>query len=85
MKDKKHVGKLEVLGKFVGHLAMGVAMFAALLFFGSGLTMLVHWAAPFVGDASFIADMMLVEKFIHYADMLLIVWWSIFSTYEAIK
>ena len=45
--------KLKILGEFVGHLAIGAAMFVALLLFGGGLNMLVHWFGPIVGDDSF--------------------------------
>jgi hypothetical protein len=36
--------KLAVLGEYVGHLVVGAAMFAALLFFGVALHLLADWA-----------------------------------------
>ncbi len=77
--------KLTILGEFVGHLAIGAGMFAALIFFGGTLNMLVHWTAPIVGDESFTDLMKLIEKVILYADIAFIVWWAIYSTYKAIK
>jgi len=77
--------KLKILGEYVGHLAVGAAMFAALLLFGGALNLLVHWAGPAIGDDSFSALMQQVEKVILYADIAFIVWWAIFSTYKAIK
>ena len=77
--------KLKILGEFVGHLAIGAAMFVALLLFGGGLNMLVHWFGPIVGDDSFSDLMKIVEKVILYADIAFVVWWAIYSTYRAIK
>jgi len=79
MKDK-----LWVLGEYLGHLAIGAAMFAALLAFGGGLSMLVHWAAPVIGDDHFVGLVKWVERIILYADVAFILWWAIFSTYNAI-
>ena len=79
---RKH---LKTLGEYVGHLMIGAAMFAALLFFGGTLNVLVHWAGPLVGHDSFADLMKLVEKVILYADIAFIVWWAVFSTYKAIK
>ncbi len=44
---------LKILGEYVGHLAIGAAMFAALLMFGGALNLLVHWLGPLIGDESF--------------------------------
>lgn len=76
---------LKTLGEYVGHLAVGAAMFAALLVFGGALNRLVHWFGPAIGDESFSELMKIVEKVILYADIVFIVWWAIFSTYKAIK
>lgn len=76
---------LHTLGKFVGHLGLGAAMFGALLLFGGALNLLVQWFAPIVGDEDFLALMKWVEKFILYGDVTFIGWWAIFSTYKAIK
>ena len=76
---------LQILGEYLGHLAIGAVMFAALLLFGGGLNMLVHWAGHFIGDDSFADLMKIVEKVILYADIAFIVWWAIYSTYKAIK
>ncbi len=43
--------KLKILGEFVGHLAIGAAMFVALLLFGGGLNMLVHWFGPIIAPS----------------------------------
>lgn len=77
--------KLWVLGEYLGHLVIGTVMFVALLLFGGGLSMLVHWAMPIIGDDSFSGLMKVVEKIILYADIAFIVWWAIYSTYRAIK
>lgn len=77
--------KLWVLGNYVGHLLIGGAMFAALLFFGGALNKLVQWAGPIIGDPSFSDLMKIVEKVILYSDVVFIVWWTIYSTYKAIK
>ncbi len=77
--------KLMILGEYVGHLAMGTVMFAALMLFGGAINLLVHWAGPIVNDAYFIQLMMLVEKTILYADVVFVVWWAIYSTYKAIR
>ena len=76
---------LKTLGEYVGHLAVGAAMFAALLLFGGALNRLVRWLGPIIGDESFADLMLIVEKVILYADIAFIVWWAIFSTYKAIK
>lgn len=77
--------KLAIFGEYVGHLAIGAAMFAALLLFGGSLNKLVHWATPVIGDDSFSDLMKVVEKVILYADIAFIIWWAIYSTYKAIK
>lgn len=76
---------LKILGEYIGHLAVGAAMFAALLLFGGVINILVHWAGPIIGDASFADLMKWVEKVILYADIAFISWWAVFSTYKAIK
>lgn len=77
--------KLKVLGEYLGHLAMGAMMFAALLFFGGALNLLVQAASPVVKDAFFTLLMSWVEKTILYADIVFVVWWSVYSTYKAIR
>lgn len=77
--------KLWVLGEYLGHLAIGAVMFAALLLFGGALNLLVQWMAPIIGDESFTVLMKAVEKVILYADIAFIVWWAIYSTYKAIR
>ena len=74
-----------ILGKFIGHLLMGGAMFAALLIFGGALNMLVQWAGPIIGDDSFVYLMKLVERCILYLDIIFIIWWAVYSTFYAIK
>ena len=74
-----------MLGEYLAHLLLGVAMAAALLFFGGALNMLIHWAGPIIGDESFLDLMKLVDKLILYADIAFIVWWAFYSTYKAIK
>jgi ABC-type uncharacterized transport system permease subunit len=76
---------LKILGEFVGHLAIGAAMFSALLLFGGAVSVMVHWATPMIHDEAFVGAMMLVDKVILYADVVFIVWWAVFSTYKAIK
>jgi hypothetical protein len=77
--------KFWVLGEYLGHLFIGAVMFVALLAFGGALNMLVHWAAPIIGDPSFSELMMLVKKTILYIDILFIVWCALTSTFKAIK
>ena len=77
--------KLAVLGEYVGHLAIGALMFLALLLFGGTLTFIVDKAGPFIGDDSFSTLIKGVERFILYADIAFIVWWAVYSTYQAIK
>lgn len=49
----RYMKHLKTLGEYVGHLAIGAAMFAALLLFGGTLNRLVHWFGPVIGDESF--------------------------------
>lgn len=77
--------KLAVLGEYIGHLAIGAAMFTALLLFGGLLTLLVDWVGPIIGDDSFSSLIKHVERFILYADIVFILWWAVYSTYLAIK
>ncbi len=77
--------KLKVLGEYLGHLAMGAAMFAGLLLFGGALNLLVQATEPIVNDVFFTQLMSWVEKIILYADIAFVVWWSVFSTYKAIR
>jgi hypothetical protein len=48
--------QLRVLGKYVGHLIVGAAMFAALLSFGIATNILVQWSEPLVNDSTFGVD-----------------------------
>ena len=82
MQVKKNI---KILGEFIGHLVIGAAMFVALLVFGGGLNALVRWVGPLVGDESFAELMKLVEQLIIYSDIAFLLWWTIFSTYKAIK
>jgi len=77
--------KVWALGEYLSHLIVGALMFVALLAFGGALNMLVHWAAPIVGDPSFEMVMITAEKVLLYADAFLLIWWTGFSTYRAIK
>jgi len=82
MKIRKN---MYALGEYVGHLIIGVLMFSALMLFGGLLNLLVHSSAPYIGDDQFLQLMKLVERIILYGDVVFIVWWSVFSTYKAIK
>jgi hypothetical protein len=53
---------LAVLGEYVGHLAVGAAMFAALLFFGVALHLLADWAETLLADRAFLQLMRFVEE-----------------------
>lgn len=77
--------KFRILGEYIGHLAIGSAMFLALLVFGGTLNLAIHWIGPVIADDSFTDLMKLVEKVILYADIAFIVWWAIYSTYLAIR
>lgn len=80
----KKKSKLQTLGKFVGHLAMGTVMFLSLLVFTGILHMATLWATPFV-DPGFLATMKLLEVVAYTADIVFVAWWAIFSTYKALK
>ena len=75
----------KVLGEYIGHLAVGAAMFTALLVFSGLVKLAVHWIGNFVGDPQFAAVMTLVERVMLYSDVVFLVWWTVFSTYKAIK
>jgi hypothetical protein len=75
---------LRVLGEYVGHLVVGAGLFAALLSFGIGLKLLVQWAEPLLGHSPFAQLMTIVEEVILYSDIVFVIWWTIFSTYNAI-
>lgn len=74
-----------ILGEYVAHLVVGAAMFTALLVFGGMVNLAVHWAGPIINDAAFIDLMTMVEKVILYSDVVLLLWWTLFSTFKAIK
>jgi len=76
---------LRILGEFIGHLAVGSAMFVALMLFGGLINFVVHWAEPLLNDVYFVDLMIMAERIILYADVLFITWWAIYSTYRAIK
>ena len=77
--------KLRILGEFIAHLLLGSAMFACLLIFGGGVSILDRWAAPIIKDETFSFLMKLVEDCILYADMAFVVWVAVYSTYKAMK
>lgn len=77
--------KLFILGEYLGHLAIGAVMFVALLCVGGALNLLVHWFTPIVADESFSILIKWVERVILYADVIFVMWWSVYSTYLAIK
>jgi hypothetical protein len=77
--------KLGILGQYVGHLAMGAAMFAALLFFGVAIHLLADWAETLLDDRAFFQLMRFAERVILYLDVALLIWWTAFSTYKAIE
>lgn len=77
--------KYKILGEFFGHLAFGAMMFVGLLLFGGALNLFAHWGIVYVGDQSFTYAMLLVEKLILFADIILTLWWTIWSTYKAMK
>lgn len=76
--------QLRILGEYVAHLVVGAIMFAALLAFGVGLNLLVQSAEPLIIDATFTRLMRAVEQVILYADVVFLIWWTGFSTYNAI-
>lgn len=77
--------KLLILGRYLGHLVIGAAMFTSLLLIGMTLNLLVKWSAPIIADPSFTTLMGLVERLILYCDVALIVWWVMYSTVKAIR
>ena len=76
--------QLRILGEYVAHLIVGAIMFAALLAFGVGLNLLVQSAESIISDATFLRLIRAVEQAILYADVIFLVWWTGFSTYNAI-
>ena len=60
-------------------------MFAALLFVGVILHLLADWAETFLVDRAFFQLIRFVEKVILYSDVTLLVWWTAYSTQEAIE
>jgi hypothetical protein len=76
--------ELRVLGEYVGHLVVGGVMFAALLTFGVALNLLVQSLQPLISDPSFLRLIRIVERVILYADVAFLIWWTAYSTYNAI-
>ena len=77
--------KLSILGEYVGHLAVGAAVFAALLFVVVVLHLLADWAETLLLDRAFLQLIRFVEKLILYSDVTLLVWWTGYSTQKAIE
>ena len=77
--------KWRIVGNFFGHLAMGAAMFTGLLVFGTVLRLALGLVSSIVNDGHFIAVMYYVESVILYADVMFLIWWSLYSMYKAIK
>lgn len=73
-----------ILGEYVAHLVVGAIMFAALLAFAVGLSLLVQSAEPLIADVGFVRLIRAVEQAILYADVLFLIWWTSVSTYNAI-
>lgn len=71
--------------EYLGHLVIGALMFLALLAVGGALNKIVHWAGPVIGDPHFVWVVTWVEKVILYGDVLFILWWVIYSTYQAVS
>jgi hypothetical protein len=71
------------VGEYIGHLAVGAAMFSALLFFGVGLNLLIKWLEGYL-EPAFLLAVRLVEAVILYADVVLLLCWTAFATYNAI-
>lgn len=77
--------KKEVLGEFLGHIIVGLIIFASIFAAALGLAWAVHliegvdWAKELVGPLVF------TEKLMLYTDLFLLCWWVIFSTYKAAK
>ena len=77
--------KKAILGEYIAHLVLGAVMFTALLVLSGMVNLAVHWIGNFVGDPQFAAVMTLVERVMLYSDVVFLVWWTVFSTYKAIK
>ena len=75
--------ELRIVGKYIAHLAIGAMMFSALLFLGVGLDLLLRWLQPIL-DPTFLVLLRVVERVILYSDVVLLLWWTAFSTYRAI-
>lgn len=59
-------------------------MFAALLAAGAGIDLLTQWSSRLVSDPAFVSLMTVVDRLVLYADISLLLWWVIVSTYDAI-
>lgn len=77
--------KKKIIGEFIGHIVVGAVMFTALLLFSGALSALVHWFTPIIDDEFFTLLMKFVERFILVADVVFIIWVTIYSTYKAVK
>lgn len=75
--------ELRIVGKYIAHLAVGAMMFSALLFFGVGPNLLIRWLQPIL-DPGFLVLIRIVERVILYSDVVLLLWWTAFSTFRAI-
>ena len=51
---------------------------------GAGIDLLTQWSSRLVSDPAFVPLMTIVERLILYADVGLLLWWVIVSTYDAI-
>lgn len=79
---KKH---LEVLGEFLGHLAMGVAFFTLLVLASLLISALTHWVGGFEVGKDLVPVLRFVEHVLLYGDCVFMVWWVLHSTYKGCK
>lgn len=64
---KRH--RLRVLGAYIGHLAAGAGMFAALLAVGAGVDLLTQWSSRLVSNRAFVPLMTVVQRLILHTDI----------------
>lgn len=76
---------LEILGEFLGHLAMGVAFFLLLVLASLAVAWVTHLVAGFEIGKDLVPVLRVMEHLILYTDCVFLGWWVVHSTYKACK
>lgn len=77
--------KKEVLGEFLGHIVLGVAIFVIIAAAAIGLAWIVHLVEGVVWAAHLVKPLVFLELLMLWADVFLLGWWVLFSTIRAAK